>query len=61
MKNKLATFKIKTVLVLQISPFASGFNMAQYSTGDKGLPGDKWQNKALNWDSKLVLILSTKT
>lgn len=52
---------MKTVLVLQISPFAVGFNMAQYSTGDKGLAEEKWQNEALNWDSKLVLILSTKT
>lgn len=48
----------KDRLVLQISPSASGFNMAQGSTGDKKGPGDNWHKQALNWESKLVLILS---
>lgn len=48
----------KDRLVLQISPSASGSNIAQDSTGDKKGPGDNRHKQALNWESKLVLILS---
>lgn len=45
--------------MLQIFPFASGSNMAQHGTGDKKVPEDKWQEeRALNWEFKLVLIIS---